>query len=120
WYPVSTRCIGNTCLAIANHKAGAFSKRLTVGELSAWRTATLEQDPKQSNYYLGFLVQNNWSINRNGQRYNYFTYSAIMLDPSGRIHQLSSQVLNNNLIIRQLSNSYKNQFDRYFGGLRVY
>ena len=118
WYPVSTRCVGNVCLAIANQVGGALAGRLTQAELAAWRTVTLEQDPT-SKYYLGFLAQNNWSVSSLGRPYNYFTYTAVMLDPSGQIHQLSNQVLNNNLIIRQLSNQYKDQFDNYFGGLQI-
>ncbi|TKX31159.1 hypothetical protein [Campylobacter aviculae] len=119
WYPVSTQCSGNVCLAIANHRAAALAGTLTPAEETAWKTATLEKDPKNSKYYLGFLAQNNWTVSSLGTPYNYFTYAAIMLAPNGQIYQLSSQVLNNNLIVRQLSIGYKDKFDSYFGGLQI-
>ncbi|EAH9136929.1 hypothetical protein EXD60_08500 [Campylobacter upsaliensis] len=70
--------------------------------------------------FVGFMSQNNWAINGSGQRYNYFTYAAVMLDGvSGQIYKQSSLILNNNGIVRELSHRYKDQFDRYFGGLQI-
>ncbi|WP_052043170.1 hypothetical protein [Campylobacter sp. MIT 97-5078] len=119
-YPVYTMCFDDACLAIANHRVGAKTGTLTPGEETAWKTATLEKDPINSRYYLGFMAENNLAVNGSGQRYNYFTYSAVMLSPNGQIFKLSSQVLNTNLIVRQLSIKYKDQFDRNFGRLRIY
>ena len=119
WYPVEAYCRGNNCFAFADHQSAAANKTLTPAELVAWRTATLEQNPETSSYFLGFMAQNNWSVSSLGKPYNYFTYTAVMLAGNGKIYKLSSQVLNNNLIIRQLSNQYKNQFDRHLGGLQI-
>ena len=113
-------CGVSQCFAFADHQSAIINNTFTPAELAAWRSATLEttSNPEYSSYFVGFMSQNNWSVSSLGKPYNYFTYSAVMLDGNGRIYKLSSQVLNNNLIVRQLSIKYKDQFDKYFGGLR--
>ncbi|NDJ27836.1 hypothetical protein DMB95_07040 [Campylobacter sp. MIT 12-8780] len=119
YYPVEVMCGASQCFAFADHLTAARNKTFTPREEAAWRTATLESDPANSSYFIGFMAQNNWAISGQGKRYNYFTYAAVMLDARGKVYALSSSVLNNNLIIRQLSIQYKNQFDRHFGGLQI-
>ncbi|MEB2800552.1 hypothetical protein Q9Q70_04240 [Campylobacter upsaliensis] len=108
-------CYTTQCYGFADNQT------ITGTHVKDWRAVTLEAvDPSQSSLFVGFMSQNNWAINGSGQRYNYFTYAAVMLDGvSGQIYKQSSLILNNNGIVRELSHRYKDQFDRYFGGLQI-
>ncbi|RTJ22947.1 hypothetical protein C3H44_08950 [Campylobacter jejuni] len=108
-------CYTSQCYGFANNQT------ITGTHVKDWRAVTLETvDPSQSSLFVGFMSQNNWAVNGSGQRYNYFTYAAVILDGiSGQIYKQSSAVLNNNGIVRELSYRYKDQFDRYFGGLQI-
>lgn len=120
YYDSLYTCGVSQCFAFADHQTAIKNGTFTPAELTAWRSATLEttSTPEYSSYFVGFMAQNNWSVSSLGKPYNYFTYAAVMLDKNGNIYKLSSQVLNNNLIVRQLSIKYKDQFDRHFGGLQ--
>ncbi len=108
-------CYTSQCYGFADNQtiAGTYVRD--------WRTVTLETvEPSQSSLFVGFMSQNNWAVNGSGQRYNYFTYAAVVLDGiSGQIHKQSSVALNSNGIVRELSYRYKDQFDRHFGGLQI-
>ncbi|WHN17515.1 hypothetical protein QMK15_10010 (plasmid) [Campylobacter jejuni] len=108
-------CYTSQCYGFADNQT------ITGTHVKDWRAVTLEAvNPSQSSLFVGFMSQNNWAINGSGQRYNYFTYAAVMLDGiSGQIYKQSSFVLNNNGIVRELSYRYKDQFDKHFGGLQI-
>ena len=114
YYDTLFDCGASMCYALANHAKSFFS--MTPREKAEWQTLTYGD----VYLFVGFLAQNNWSVSSLGRPYNYFTYDAILYDArSGQIYKQSKQVLNNNLIVRQLSNTYKNQFDRELGGLQI-
>ncbi|MCR2062972.1 hypothetical protein [Campylobacter helveticus] len=108
-------CYTSQCYGFADNQT------ITGTHVKDWRAVTLETvNPSQSSLFVGFMSQNNWAINGSGQRYNYFTYAAVMLDGiSGQIYKQSSLALNNNGIVRELSYRYKDQFDKHFGGLQI-
>lgn len=108
-------CYTSQCYGFADNQT------ITGTHVKDWIAVTLETvDLSQSNLFVGFMAQNNWSVSSLGRPYNYFTYAAVMLDGiSGKIYKQSSVVLNNNGIVRELSYRYKDQFDNYFGGLQI-
>ncbi|WP_297194070.1 hypothetical protein [uncultured Campylobacter sp.] len=113
YYDSFHQCGINQCFALANHAASYFT--MTQRELSEWNALTYGD----LYLFVGFMAQNNWSVSSLGKPYNYFTYDAILYDArTGHMYKQSKQVLNSNLIVRQLSIKYKDQFDRYFGGLQ--
>ena len=84
YYDTLFDCGASMCYALANHAKSFFS--MTPREKAEWQTLTYGD----VYLFVGFLAQNNWSVSSLGRPYNYFTYTAVMLDPSGQIHQLSN------------------------------
>ncbi|EHZ1307118.1 hypothetical protein LMH19_001761 [Campylobacter coli] len=102
----------NSCLSLA------VSQTITGTHYRDFKAILTNEEPHSTNYHIGFVAQKNWSISSLGKPYSFLTYSAIVFDrASGTMYKQSSQVLNNNGIVRELSYRYKNQFDRQLGGL---
>ena len=59
-------------------------------------------------------------FNKSGA-YTYFTYKVITYDTNLRTYHniTSSQLLNNNAIIKELAQKYKSTFESILGGLRL-
>ena len=113
YYNVETACYATRCYAFADHKTkkGNYST-LTARERVEINNVTFN-DP---DLYLGFMVQKNWAVSNLGKRFSYLSYAAVVLDGmTGQVYRQSSQVLNHNLVVRQLSIGYKDSFDRYLG-----
>ncbi|RAZ46562.1 hypothetical protein [Campylobacter hyointestinalis] len=70
--------------------------------------------------HIGYVVTRNTSINRS-QQYTYFTYKVVSYDEKLRtFHNLTtSNLLNNNQIIKTLSANFKSQFESQLGGLQI-
>ena len=68
---------------------------------------------------LGYSVTRNIGFNKNGA-YTYSTDRAINYDTNLRTYHniTSSQLLNNNAIIKELARKYKSTFENILGGLR--
>ena len=68
---------------------------------------------------LGYSVTRNIGVNK-GATYTYFTYKVIAYDTNLRTYHniTSSQLLNNNAIIKELTQKYKTTFENILGGLR--
>ena len=69
--------------------------------------------------FLGYSVTRNIGFNKSGA-YTYFTYKVITYDTNLRTYHniTSSQLLNNNAIIKELARKYKSTFENILGGLR--
>ena len=70
--------------------------------------------------FLGYSVTRNIGFNKSGA-YTYFTYKVITYDTNLRTYHniTSSQLLNNNAIIKELAQKYKSTFENILGGLRL-
>ena len=68
---------------------------------------------------LGYSVTRNIGVSK-GATYTYFTYKVITYDTNLRTYHniTSSQLLNNNAIIKELTQKYKTTFENILGGLR--
>ena len=68
----------------------------------------------------GYSVTRNIGFNKSGA-YTYFTYKVITYDTNLRTYHniTSSQLLNNNAIIKELAQKYKSTFENILGGLKV-
>ena len=68
----------------------------------------------------GYSVTRNIGFNKSGA-YTYFTYKVITYDTNLRTYHniTSSQLLNNNAIIKELAQKYKSTFESILGGLKV-
>ena len=68
----------------------------------------------------GYSVTRNIGFNKSGA-YTYFTYKVITYDTNLRTYHniTSSQLLNNNAIIKELAQKYKSTFKNILGGLKV-
>ena len=68
---------------------------------------------------LGYSVTRNIGVSK-GVTYTYFTYKVITYDTNLRTYHniTSSQLLNNNAIIKELTQKYKTTFENILGGLR--
>ncbi|CAG9469427.1 bacteriocin-type signal sequence domain-containing protein [Campylobacter upsaliensis] len=74
-------------------------------------------DDTLRNVLVGYTVKRNVSYSKNGS-FVYFTYGVAMVDKNG-VHRVNmSSALNNNLVIKELSRAYKEDFERRLGGLR--
>ncbi|TKX32687.1 hypothetical protein CQA76_03380 [Campylobacter aviculae] len=114
YYETLYDCRSTLCYALANHAKSYFT--MTPRELTEWKALTYGD----LYLFVGFLAQNNWTVSSLGTPYNYFTYDEVLYDARiGQMYKQSKQVLNSNLIVRQLSNQYKDQFDSYLGGLHI-
>ena len=69
---------------------------------------------------LGYSVTRNIGFNKSAA-YTYFTYKVITYDTNLRTYHniTSSQLLNNNAIIKELAQKYKSTFESILGGLRL-
>ena len=67
----------------------------------------------------GYSITRNIGFNKSGA-YTYFTYKVITYDTNLRTYHniTSSQLLNNNAIIKELAQKYKSTFESILGGLR--
>lgn len=72
------------------------------------------------NQWLGYSVKKNIGYSKYG-KYAYFTYSASIYNAStGTAYRTnSSQLLNNNMIVKELSSKYKSFLEFKLGGLSV-
>ena len=68
----------------------------------------------------GYSITRNIGFNKSGA-YTYFTYKVITYDTNLRTYHniTSSQLLNNNAIIKELAQKYKSTFESILGGLRL-
>ena len=68
----------------------------------------------------GYSITRNIGFNKSGA-YTYFTYKVITYDTNLRTYHniTSSQLLNNNAIIKELAQKYKSTFENILGGLKV-
>ena len=68
----------------------------------------------------GYSVTRNIGFNKN-VAYTYFAYKVITYDTNLRTYHniISSQLLNNNAIIKELAQKYKSTFESILGGLRL-
>ena len=69
---------------------------------------------------LGYSVTRNIGFNKS-TAYTYFTYKVITYDTNLKTYHniTSSQLLNNNAIIKELAQKYKSTFENILGGLRL-
>ena len=69
---------------------------------------------------LGYSVTRNIGFNKS-TAYTYFTYKVITYDTNLKTYHniTSSQLLNNNAIIKELAQKYKSTFESILGGLRL-
>ncbi|ENH9466588.1 hypothetical protein ABW253_001584 [Campylobacter upsaliensis] len=78
---------------------------------------SITNDDTLRNVLVGYTVKRNVSYSKNGS-FVYFTYGVAMVDKNG-VHRVNmSSALNNNLVIKELSRAYKEDFERRLGGLR--
>ncbi|EAJ7389865.1 hypothetical protein A0Y70_05135 [Campylobacter upsaliensis] len=78
---------------------------------------SITNDDSLRNVLLGYTVKRNVSYSKNGS-FVYFTYGVAMVDKNG-VHRVNmNSALNNNLVIKELSRAYKEDFERRLGGLR--
>ncbi|MEB2803396.1 hypothetical protein [Campylobacter upsaliensis] len=74
-------------------------------------------DDTLRNVLVGYTVKRNIGYSKNGS-FVYFTYGVAMVDKNG-VHRVNmNSALNNNLVIKELSRAYKEDFERRLGGLR--
>ena len=68
----------------------------------------------------GYSITRNIGFNKSAA-YTYFTYKVITYDTNLRTYHniTSSQLLNNNAIIKELAQKYKSTFENILGGLRL-
>ena len=68
----------------------------------------------------GYSITRNIGFNKSAA-YTYFTYKVITYDTNLRTYHniTSSQLLNNNAIIKELAQKYKSTFENILGGLKV-
>ena len=97
----------------------AIASITTVNDFSSLETATssLSAPFRQ---LLGYSVTRNIGFNKSAA-YTYFTYKVITYDTNLRTYHniTSSQLLNNNAIIKELAQKYKSTFENILGGLKV-
>ena len=75
-------------------------------------------DDTLSNIFLGYRVKRN--ISYSGLKpFVYFTYGVVLYDKNGYHKVNMSSTLNNNLVIKQLSNQYKVYMENKLGGWSV-
>ena len=116
YYDVETICSQTQCFAFADHKTTLRNGKsaLTQRESVAISNVTLG-DP---DLYLGYMTQRVWGRTSKGSVFGYFQYVAVVLDGRiGKVYKESNLFLNNNLVVLQLSNKYKDGFDKQLGGL---
>ncbi|EAK4449591.1 hypothetical protein CYI58_08315 [Campylobacter upsaliensis] len=78
---------------------------------------SITNDDTLRNVLVGYTVKRNIGYSKNGS-FVYFTYGVAMVDKSG-VHRVNmNSALNNNLVIKELSRAYKEDFERRLGGLR--
>lgn len=72
-------------------------------------------------YSLGYSVKRNIGISSLGNKFVYFTYGTVIFDNSrGTFYRLnSSAILNNNIIIKEIANKYKEAMEYTLGGWTV-
>ena len=96
----------------------AIASITTVNDFSSLETATnsLSAPFRQ---LPGYSITRNIGFNKSGA-YTYFTYKVITYDTNLRTYHniTSSQLLNNNAIIKELARKYKSTFENILGGLR--
>ncbi|EAK0456770.1 hypothetical protein [Campylobacter upsaliensis] len=78
---------------------------------------SITNDDTLRNVLVGYTVKRNIGYSKNGS-FVYFTYGVAMVDKNG-VHRVNmNSALNNNLVIKELSRAYKEDFERRLGGLR--
>ncbi|EPE6710968.1 hypothetical protein [Campylobacter jejuni] len=78
---------------------------------------SITNDDTLRNVLVGYTVKRNIGYSKNGS-FVYFTYGVAMVDKNG-VHKVNmNSALNNNLVIKELSRAYKEDFERRLGGLR--
>ena len=72
-------------------------------------------------YSLGYSVKRNIGVSSLGNKFVYFTYGTIIFDNrQGTFYRLnSSAILNNNMIIKEIANKYKESMEYTLGGWYV-
>ncbi|AHY39330.1 hypothetical protein ABT242_001290 [Campylobacter jejuni] len=110
-YQVLTSKLGNSeyiALAIPDNTT-------TYKQLVAIYTVT--GDNTFSNTFLGYTVKRNIAISSSGKPYVLFNYGVALLDRQTGLHRVnSSEILNNNQVIKELTMKYKTQFESNLGG----
>ncbi|EAJ1956636.1 hypothetical protein FFT86_03980 [Campylobacter upsaliensis] len=78
---------------------------------------SITNDDTLRNVLVGYTVKRNIGYSKNGS-FVYFTYGVAMVDKNG-VHRVNmNSALNNNLVIKELSRAYEEDFERRLGGLR--
>ncbi|CAG9471077.1 hypothetical protein CU197059_001559 [Campylobacter upsaliensis] len=78
---------------------------------------SITNDDTLRNVLVGYTVKRNIGYSKNGS-FVYFTYGVAMVDKNG-VHRINmNSALNNNLVIKELSRAYEEDFERRLGGLR--
>ncbi|EAJ2381984.1 hypothetical protein CX795_03920 [Campylobacter jejuni] len=78
---------------------------------------TVTGDNTFSNTFLGYTVKRNIAISSSGKPYVLFNYGVALLDRQTGLHRVnSSEILNNNQVIKELTMKYKTQFESNLGG----
>ena len=103
--------------SLTNGKLSDNSPGVKVLSLEEEVTSSLSAPFRQ---LLGYSVTRNIGFNKSGA-YTYFTYKVITYDTNLRTYHniTSSQLLNNNAIIKELAQKYKSTFESILGGLRL-
>ncbi len=74
-------------------------------------------------FYPMYIVKRNTGVSNLGRRYVYFTYGTGMMDSNMQFYKFSattsSNHLNNNMIIKEIRDKYKNSMEYALGGLSV-
>ncbi|EPY5581726.1 hypothetical protein ACXD4E_001025 [Campylobacter upsaliensis] len=72
---------------------------------------SITNDDTLRNVLVGYTVKRNIGYSKNGS-FVYFTYGVAMVDKNG-VHRVNmNSALNNNLVIKELSRAYKEDFER--------
>ena len=103
--------------SITNGKISDNSPGVKVLSLEEAVTSSLSAPFRQ---LPGYSITRNIGFNKSGA-YTYFTYKVITYDTNLKTYHniTSSQLLNNNAIIKELAQKYKSTFESILGGLRL-
>ena len=83
-------------------------------------TSFLEVTGNHIDFFPMYYVKRNIGISHLGNRFIYFTYGVGVSDARGNIYKFSSSpLLNNNMIIKEMANKYKEQMESALGGWHI-
>ena len=83
-------------------------------------TSFLEVTGNHIDFFPVYYVKRNIGISNLGNKFVYFTYGVGVADDRNKIYKFSSSpLLNNNMIIKEMANKYKEQMESALGGWNI-